>query len=120
MTKFYKLTTAQRIKQLYQQGYLSQADCDFLKTGSTLTTQTGSHLVENYIGNFSLPLGLANNFVIDQQDYLIPMVTEEPSVIAAACNAAQRISHCGGFHTQVQRVGIQGQIVFQGDRKSVV
>lgn len=114
MTKFYKLTTSQRIKQLYQQGYLSQADCDFLKTGNILTTQTGSHLVENYIGNFSLPLGLANHFVIDQQNYLIPMVTEEPSVIAAACNAAQRISHCGGFYTQVQRVGIQGQIVFQG------
>lgn len=114
MIKFYKLTTSQRIERLYQEGYLSQADFDFLQNGSILTSQTGSHLIENYIGNFSLPLGIADHFMIDQQDYLIPMVTEEPSVIAAACNAAQIISHCGGFQTQVQRVGIRGQIVFQG------
>lgn len=114
MIKFYKLTTSQRIERLYQEGYLSQSDFDFLQNGSILTSQTGSHLIENYIGNFSLPLGIADHFMIDQQDYLIPMVTEEPSVIAAACNAAQIISHCGGFQTQVQRVGIRGQIVFQG------
>lgn len=114
MIKFYKLTTSQRIERLYREGYLSQSDFDFLQNGSILTSQTGSHLIENYIGNFSLPLGIADHFMIDQQDYLIPMVTEEPSVIAAACNAAQIISHCGGFQTQVQRVGIRGQIVFQG------
>lgn len=117
MTKLYEMTTAQRLKQLQMKGYLTQSDMELLQTNSALPATIGSHLVENYLGNFALPFGVANHFLINQQDYLIPMATEEPSVIAAASNAAQRVARSGGFQTQVFRNGLQGQIVFQGHLK---
>ncbi|AXX64885.1 hydroxymethylglutaryl-CoA reductase, degradative [Bombilactobacillus bombi] len=117
MTKLYEMTTAQRLKQLQMEGYLTQSDMELLQTNSALPATIGSHLVENYLGNFALPFGVANHFLINQQDYLIPMATEEPSVIAAASNAAQRVARSGGFQTQVFRNGLQGQIVFQGHLK---
>jgi hydroxymethylglutaryl-CoA reductase len=70
-------------------------------------------MVENHIGDFPVPLGLAEHFLIDGEQYLIPMATEEPSVIAAAGNAAQRIACSGGFHTDSTRGGITAQIVFR-------
>ncbi|NVY96757.1 hydroxymethylglutaryl-CoA reductase, degradative [Lactobacillus sp. DCY120] len=115
MTKFYELTTAQRLDYLQEKGYLTVADRQLLQSSPALPEEIASHLVENQIGSFPLPLGLANHFLIDGQAYLVPLATEEPSVIAAASNAAGRISRSGGFHTQVQREGIIGQIVFKGE-----
>ncbi|MBA1434786.1 hydroxymethylglutaryl-CoA reductase, degradative [Bombilactobacillus bombi] len=115
MTKFYQLTTSQRLQKLQEQGYLTASEVHLLQNSTALSETVGSHLIENYVGNFPLPLGLANHFVINSQDYLIPMVTEEPSVIAAASNAAQRMAYSGGITTRVQRLGINGQIVFQGE-----
>ena len=58
-------------------------------------------MIENAIGTFSLPLGVATNFKINNKDYLIPMVIEEPSVIAAASKAAKIARVCGGFTAKV-------------------
>ena len=67
-------------------------------------------MIENAIGTFSLPLGIATNFKINNKDYLIPMVIEEPSVIAAASKAAKIAKVCGGFTAKVVGNTSIGQI----------
>jgi len=67
-------------------------------------------LIENVIGSFELPLAIATNFLIDGKDYLIPMVIEEPSVVAAASNAARIARIKGGFHTYYTGSIMIGQI----------
>lgn len=114
MKKFYELSTNERLEKLYQQGYLSTSDLQLLQPSAALSTDVASHMIENQIGDFPVPLGLAENFVIDGQNYLIPMAVEEPSVIAAASNAAKRIAKSGGFKTEVIRKGVNSQIVFVG------
>ncbi|MCI1674560.1 MAG: hydroxymethylglutaryl-CoA reductase [Bifidobacterium tibiigranuli] len=115
MTKFYELSTEERLDQLVADGLLSESDAVLLREGG-LDTDIASRMVENHIGDFPVPLGLAEHFLIDGEQYLIPMATEEPSVIAAAGNAAQRIARSGGFHTNSTRGGITAQIVFRGGR----
>ncbi|MCI1650702.1 hypothetical protein [Bifidobacterium tibiigranuli] len=115
MTKFYELSTAERLDQLVADGLLSESDTVLLRDGG-LNADIASRMVENHIGDFPVPLGLAEHFLIDGEQYLIPMATEEPSVIAAAGNAAQRIARSGGFHTDSTRGGITAQIVFRSGR----
>jgi hydroxymethylglutaryl-CoA reductase len=67
-------------------------------------------MIENVIGVFPLPLGIATNFFINGQDYLIPMVIEEPSVVAAASNAAKMARSSGGFITSSTAPVMIGQI----------
>lgn len=112
MTKFYELSTEERLSQLISEGRLTTADAALLRDGG-LNADIASRMVENHIGDFPVPLGLAEHFLIDGEQYLIPMATEEPSVIAAAGNAAQRIARSGGFHTESVRGGITAQIVFR-------
>ncbi len=59
--------------------------------------ELSDRLVENAVGSISIPLGIATNFIINGQEVLVPMATEEPSVIAAACNAARMVRSGGGF-----------------------
>lgn len=67
-------------------------------------------MIENAIGLFSLPMGIATNFLINQRDYLVPMVIEEPSVVAAASNAAKMARAGGGFSTWTDDPVMIGQI----------
>jgi hydroxymethylglutaryl-CoA reductase len=67
-------------------------------------------MIENSIGVLSLPLGIATNFVINGKEYLIPMATEEPSVIAAASNAAKIARHAGGFTADCDEAFMIGQV----------
>ena len=67
-------------------------------------------MIENSIGVLSLPLGVATNFVINSKEYLIPMATEEPSVIAAASNAAKIARHAGGFTANCDEAFMIGQV----------
>ena len=71
----------------------------YLKTQGSLPLDVVDHMVENVIGVFPEPLGVGVNFQINGKDYLIPMATEEPSVIAAASYAARMVRDGGGFHT---------------------
>ena len=72
--------------------------------------QHANKMIENAIGTFSLPLGIATNFKINNKDYLIPMVIEEPSVIAAASKAAKIAKLHGGFTASVEGNISIGQI----------
>ncbi|UQS83256.1 hydroxymethylglutaryl-CoA reductase, degradative [Bombilactobacillus thymidiniphilus] len=113
-SKFYELSTQQRLQELQKAGYLTMDDLQLLIEQPALPEVVASNLVENQIGSYPLPLGLATNFLIDGKQYLIPLATEEPSVVAAASNAAKRSQASGGFQTRVQRQGLSAQVVFQG------
>lgn len=64
-----------------------------------LGLEQADHLIENVVGTIAVPVGVATNFIVDGQDRLVPMATEEPSVVAAASNAARMARGHGGFHT---------------------
>ena len=72
---------------------------DALDPSSGLALTQADHMIENSVGIIGIPVGVATNFTVDGRDYLVPMATEEPSVVAAASNAARMAREHGGFHT---------------------
>jgi len=94
---FYKLTTAQRQDLLRERFGLSDDDIAALLGDGGLGLDRASLMVENCVGVFSLPIGLGLNFVINDTPYIIPMVVEEPSVVAAVSNSAKVVAELGGF-----------------------
>ncbi|TDW28408.1 hydroxymethylglutaryl-CoA reductase, degradative [Cryobacterium psychrophilum] len=111
LSKFYKLTVTERLELLYERGILNQDNFAALRTGSyRLDAATADRLTENVIGVFSMPMGLGLNFQINQRDYLIPMVVEEPSIIAAVSAAASRIGRSGGFTSIADTPLLLGQV----------
>lgn len=68
------------------------------------------HMSENVVGVFSVPLGVATNFIVNSREVLVPMATEEASVIAAASNGARMARECGGFTTSSTGPLMQAQI----------
>ncbi|MBV7389765.1 hydroxymethylglutaryl-CoA reductase, degradative [Enterococcus sp. ALS3] len=109
--KFYRLSTDERINQLLTDKKIQANDVAELKK-MTLSEKIADNLIENQISEVELPLGVAQNFVVNGEKKLIPMATEEPSVIAAASNAAKLVSQAGGFKTKVLSRKMIGQIVF--------
>ena len=90
-------------------------------SGGGISFENANTMVENAIGTFSLPLGIATNFRINQKDYLVPMVIEEPSVIAAASKAAKIAKILGGFTAHADESFSIGQIqVVETDAKSSI
>ncbi|GAA5036304.1 hydroxymethylglutaryl-CoA reductase, degradative [Microbacterium fluvii] len=75
------------------------ADLDGLRADGGLSLAQADHMIENVVGLIAIPVGVATNFTIDGVDRLIPMATEEPSVVAAASNAARMARGHGGFAT---------------------
>jgi len=96
---FYKLTIKERQKLLSELVDLNQDDLEILNTFGYFKPAQIDTLIENVVGSYQLPLGLAFNFKINDQDFIIPMVIEEPSVVAAASNAAKMARKHGGFHS---------------------
>ncbi len=96
---FFKLSTEERLNEVAEFCNLTDADKQTITSGDALTLETADHMIENVIGKFSLPLGVAINFIINGKDYVIPMVSEEPSVVAACSNAAKMARVGGGFTT---------------------
>lgn len=94
---FYKLSMEKRLDEVAEFSNLTETEKGTLRNPQSLTEDIADHMVENVIGRFTLPLGVGINFVINGKDYVVPMVTEEPSVIAAASNAAKMARENGGF-----------------------
>ena len=80
--KFYEMNLAQRLNHLKALTNISQHDIEILRNPTSFTFVNANRMVENAIGVFSIPLGIATNFVINKKKYLVPMAIEEPSVIA--------------------------------------
>lgn len=96
---FFKLSPGERMQEVAEFSGLSPEDQAILRDADSLDMEKADHMIENVIGRFTLPLGVAINFTINGADYLIPMVTEEPSVVAACSNAAKMARPAGGFTT---------------------
>ena len=111
---FYRLSIDERRETIARQlgvglGHLQQG----LDSGG-LTPAAADKLVENVLGVYALPLGVALNVRINATDRLVPMVVEEPSVIAAASNAARMVRAGGGFVAEVPEALMRGQVHVYG------
>ncbi|RJS93954.1 hydroxymethylglutaryl-CoA reductase, degradative [Salinisphaera sp. Q1T1-3] len=109
--QFYKFSVADRLRALLEREVISETEYDALIDGThLLDADTADRLIENVIGAFGLPMGLGLNFSVNGQDYLIPMVVEEPSIIAAVSSAAKLVRRAGGFSSHAERPMLIGQI----------
>ncbi len=106
---FYKLPLKERVKIVKEFAQLSEEDVETLK-GKGLALEQAQRMIENVVGTFELPFGIAVNFLINNKDYVIPMVIEEPSVVAAASYAAKLARPSGGFFTSSTAPVMIGQI----------
>ena len=107
---FSKLKLSQRYQRLLEAGVLESSEVQFLKKGGIDSIDLADHFIENSIGYFQLPLGVATNFKIDGIDYVIPMAVEETSIIAAASKTARWVRENGTITTDVLGSTIIGQI----------
>jgi hydroxymethylglutaryl-CoA reductase len=112
---FYRLPVAERRRLLRLRADLSEQDLATLELGG-MDTATADRVVENAIGVYALPLGVGLNFQINGRDYLVPMAVEEPSVIAAASNAARMVREGGGFIADADEPVMTAQIEIMGVR----
>ncbi len=108
---FYRFSVEERIAQLVLQRVLSAEDGARLRQGQfVLPTQTADKMIENVVGVFGLPLAVAPNFRINDRDWLVPMVVEEPSIIAGVSGAAKLARAGSGFSVQMPESLLIGQV----------
>jgi hydroxymethylglutaryl-CoA reductase len=107
---FFNLPLRERQTRLAKAAGLSAAELGALSGKRGLSAAQANHMVENAIGTFALPLGVAMNFIINGREVIIPMVTEEPSVIAGASHMAKIARAGGGFQAQSSAPEMIGQI----------
>lgn len=107
---FSKLNLNQRIQKIFEAGSINEEDLKFLKSGGLKDTQLGEKFIENTIGYFQMPMGVATQFCIDGKELFIPMAVEETSIIAAASKTAKWIKETGTIATEVMGTDIIGQI----------
>lgn len=120
-SRFHEKNREGRIDAVRSFAGLSDEDVKILRTDGGISFDEANHMVENVIGTLSFPLGIATNFTINGKDYLIPMVIEESSVIAAASKAAKIARKHGGFTMESDESYIIGQIqVVDVNPKSVI
>jgi hydroxymethylglutaryl-CoA reductase len=110
---FYRLPVAERRKLLRLNADLSEEDLRTLDGGG-IDTAVADRVIENAVGVYALPLGVGLNFVINGRDVLVPMAVEEPSVIAAASNAARMVREGGGFVAEADDPVMTAQIEIVG------
>ena len=108
--KLRHLSPVQRLQAVATAAQLSAEQKNALHGDEALTLKTADGMIENVIGRFELPLGVATNFRINSRDYLIPMAVEEPSVVAAASFMAKLVKMNGGFKTTSTDPVMRGQI----------
>ncbi|TFC78758.1 hydroxymethylglutaryl-CoA reductase, degradative [Cryobacterium cheniae] len=109
--RFYQLSVGERIALLQQRGVLTPDAAAALSAGtSALDVVAADRLIENVIGVFSMPMGLGLNFQINDRDYLVPMVVEEPSIVAAVSSTARLVRQAGGFTSVADDPLLIGQI----------
>ncbi|GAX06225.1 3-hydroxy-3-methylglutaryl-CoA reductase [Secundilactobacillus pentosiphilus] len=108
-SQFYKRTPEQRLAILAETLGLSETERQELKRRAA--QGDAPLLVENYLTTYQLPEGVAVNFRVNDHDYVVPMVTEEPSVIAAASNGAKQLAKAGGITATVRSRLLTGQVL---------
>ncbi|HEY3498286.1 MAG TPA: 3-hydroxy-3-methylglutaryl-CoA reductase, partial [Polyangiaceae bacterium] len=107
---FYRLSIEERRALVCARSGVDPAALERALEGGGLDSHKADKVVENVLGTYGLPFGVALNFRVNGRDHLVPMVVEEPSVIAAASNAARMVRASGGFHAEVSESLMTGQI----------
>ena len=112
---FYKLSVQERLELVGKLAGLTEDEAKAIGNTGGLPADVASRMIENVVGGMTLPLGMATNFLVNGRDYVVPMALEEPSVVAAASNAAKIARVKGGFKVtntgpvmigQIQTVGV--------------
>lgn len=111
---FHKLAVDQRVKALAEFADLTSDEQAHLLNTGNLPSDMADHLIENVVGTMNIPLGIATNMRIDGLDWLVPMASEESSVVAAVCNAARQCYDHGGFVTSMSGTLMIAQIQLIG------
>lgn len=120
---FYKKSRQERIEALLLAEVISQEDHDLLKNEALgLANDVADRMIENVVTKYELPFGIAMNFVVDGEVVLVPMVTEEPSIVAASSNAGKMVAQSGGFRTEMESRLLIGQVALKNvpNRKEAV
>jgi len=107
---FYKLNIDERLQIVKKFADLTDEEVGLLQSTGSLKLDLADRMIENVVGTFPVPLGIAVNFLINGRDYLIPMAIEEPSVVAAASYAAKMARIKGGFFASSTEPVMIGQI----------
>lgn len=108
------LSPAERLAQVAAATSLDEAARAVLGSTDALPVSRANGMIENVIGTFQLPLGVATNFLVNGKDYLVPMAVEEPSVVAAASYMARIVRGCGGFQTSSTAPIMRAQVQVLG------
>jgi len=106
---FHKKPVNERQDFIRGSAALNESDVEQLTRGG-IDLATAEGMIENVVGLYSLPLGIATNFLINQREILVPMVIEEPSVVAGASLAARLAREGGGFTAEADAPEMIGQI----------
>jgi hydroxymethylglutaryl-CoA reductase len=111
---FYKLSVKERRDMIAELAGLDQEAVDALAAMGELSESAADRIIENVVGTLALPVGVATNFIVDGEHYLVPFALEEPSVVAAASNMAKRCHATGGFVSNNTEPIMIGQIQVVG------
>lgn len=114
LPNFRALEPAQRLDEIAARAGLNQQERALLADPGALPLATANGMIENVIGKFELPFAVAGNFQINGRDVLVPMVVEEPSVVAAASYMAKLIREAGGFQTSSTGPLMRAQVQIMG------
>ncbi|KAA2272600.1 hydroxymethylglutaryl-CoA reductase, degradative [Staphylococcus haemolyticus] len=109
---FRHLSRGDKLKQLVDYGWLTDESYDVLLKNPLINEEVANSLIENVIGQGTLPVGLLPKIIVDDKEYVVPMMVEEPSVVAAASYGAKLVNNTGGFKTIKSERLMIGQIVF--------
>ena len=107
---FYKMEIGERLKKVQEFAGISDEEVQILSKTGALEPALADRMIENVIGTIPVTLGIATNFIVNGKEYLVPMATEEPSVVAAASNSAKVARENGGFKTSSTEPIMIGQI----------
>ncbi|MED1606076.1 hydroxymethylglutaryl-CoA reductase, degradative [Cytobacillus kochii] len=110
LSGFHRFSVEERLQIISEACHLTEEDKEILIGKQPLSISTADAMIENVLGSISIPVGVATNFKINGKDTFIPMATEEPSVVAAASNAAKASYDKGGFFASLSGSVMIGQI----------
>lgn len=110
MPGFYNLGVEERLKRIAESVELTDDEAKLLSKEGNLSLEIANRMVENVIGTMAYPFSVALNFLIDNKEYVVPMVIEETSVVAAASNAAKMTRAKGGIFTEATDPVMIGQV----------
>ena len=109
--KFYQYSVPERLKILLEQKLLNDDDYyQLLNSNNIIDGGDADKMIENVIGVFGLPIGLGLNLMVNKKEYVVPMVVEEPSIVAAISSSSKLVREVGGFHSANTDPILIGQI----------